>query len=103
MDRAGHANGAVDPVSGIAIGCRTFPLDPGSPSIYNATVRMADTTPYLGHRCSNYNGGAGLTEREAWNAAIGEAIERYCASVIQYETLRFGSWRDLENQANPLH
>jgi ribosomal protein S12 methylthiotransferase accessory factor len=103
MDNRAQATDAVDPLTGIAIGCRTFPLDPGSPAVFNATVRMADTTPYLGHRCGNYNGGAGLTEEEARNAALGEAIERYCASVVRKETLQFGSWRELQDRANLLH
>jgi ribosomal protein S12 methylthiotransferase accessory factor len=94
----------LDPLTGIVTGLRTIPLDHGSPSIFNASVRMADTSSYLGHKCFGRNGGAGLTEMDAWNAALGEAIERYCVSAVDPQRLHFGSWKELEKKSeNPLH
>lgn len=96
------AEGILDPLTGIATSGRILHRDPGSPTIFTATVQMADTKPYLGHRGDAYNSGAGLSEQEAWNAAIGEAVERYSVSVQRPEKMVFGSWEELQ-PLNPLH
>lgn len=94
----------LDPLTGITTGLRTITLDPGSPEIFNATVRMADTSLYLRDRCHGRNGGAGLSEREAWNAALGEAVERYCVSAVDPAAIVFGSWNELRHGIpSPLH
>ena len=92
-----------DGLTGIANACRTLPIDPGSPSIFQVTVRMADTTPYLGHRGDYYNSGAGLSEEAAWNAGLGEAVERYCVSAVRPAAIRVAPWRSLSSAANALH
>lgn len=97
------ARDLVDPALGIALGCRIIPVDPGSPAVFNASVRMTSTTAFLGHQCHPNNGGAGLDEISARNAAIGEATERYCVSVVDRRVLRFGSYRQLADDGNPLH
>ncbi len=72
----------LDPLTGIATGVRLIPRPPGGPRIFNATMRMADTTGYLGVQANDRNGGAALDEEGARSAALCEGIERYCAAAI---------------------
>ncbi len=94
---------ALDSVTGIVTGLRKVPREPGAPNIFNVTVRMADTSVYFGLPCNERNGGAGLTEDEALRAALGEGIERYCASAIDTTVMLTGSVADLERDGyHPL-
>ncbi len=92
----------LDALGGIGVGWHLVPFDPGAPSIYNVTIRMAKTTPYLQHQVNEFNGGAGLDPEDAKWAAIGESVERYCSGVLLPERFVFGSWKELQSQ-NPLH
>jgi ribosomal protein S12 methylthiotransferase accessory factor len=56
---------------------------------------MADTSTYFPLGCFDSNGGAGLTRDEAYHAALGEALERYCCSVYFKDDLVFGSYREV--------
>jgi ribosomal protein S12 methylthiotransferase accessory factor len=96
------AGDLVDRLTGIADGCRTLPVDPGGPSIFQVTVRMADTTAFLGHSGDRYNSGAGLSEEAAWAAGIGEAVERYCVSAVRPHRMTLGSWASLPEDADAL-
>ncbi len=71
----------LDTLTGVATGLRLIPRPPGGPRIFNATTRMANTTGYLGVQANDRNGGAGLTVEAAKSAALGEAVERYCAAA----------------------
>jgi ribosomal protein S12 methylthiotransferase accessory factor len=94
---------AIDDLTGIANAVRTILLDPGSPDVFVATARMSDTTPYFGVRGDAFNSGAGLTERDAWDAGVGEAIERYCLSAVQPDRITLGSWSSLPESAGAIH
>lgn len=93
----------IDDVTGITNGVRSIPLDPGAPTVFAVTARMSDTTPYLGLKGDPYNSGAGLTEQAAWDAAVGETIERYCLAAIQPKRMTIGSWRSLPDSAAAVH
>ena len=74
-----------------------IPIEPGEPRIFNASVKMADTTRYNPRPCYDNNGGSGLTREQARNAAIGEGLERYCCSVFDPADLVLGSAAELSS------
>jgi ribosomal protein S12 methylthiotransferase accessory factor len=92
----------VDSVTGIVRWVSDIPVDPGEPEIFNCSVKMADTGAYLPLRCFDRNGGAGLTREQARRAGIGEAVERYCASVCFPDELTLGSYRELSRSGRAL-
>ncbi len=85
----------IDSHSGLIRWVFDLPIEPGEPQIFNAAVRMADTTRFMGRPCYDQNGGSGLTRAAARHAAVGEGLERYCASAWDPATLIFGTGRDL--------
>ena len=85
----------VDPVTGLIKWVYDLPVEPGEPALFNAAVKMADTSRYLGVPCYDQNGGSGLTRKSARQAAIGEGLERYCASACDPGRLIFGTANDL--------
>lgn len=93
----------LDPLTGFATGLRLIPRPPGGPRIFNATMRMADTTGYLGVQANDRNGGAGLTVEAAKSAALGEGVERYCAAAKDSMALTTASVDALlSNRENPV-
>jgi ribosomal protein S12 methylthiotransferase accessory factor len=94
---------AIDDLTGIANAVRTIFLDPGSPDVFVATARMSDTTPYFGVRGDAFNSGAGFSQRQAWDAAVGEAVERYCLSAVQPDRITLASWSSLDESAGAIH
>jgi len=81
----------VDELTGLVRWVIDIPVEPGEPRIFNASVKMADTTRYSPHPCYDNNGGSGMTRAAARAAAIGEGLERYCASQFSPEDLVFGT------------
>lgn len=75
-----------------------LPIEPGEPRIFNASVKMADTGRYMPAACFDNNGGSGLTREAARNAAIGEGIERYCATCYDAADLLFGTAQELSQR-----
>jgi ribosomal protein S12 methylthiotransferase accessory factor len=67
--------------------------EPTPPIIYQATLSHFDyrTAPAEERAAA----GKGLTEDQAMRAAIGEAIEHYCAAHINNEISRLASWAEL--------
>ena len=70
-------------------------MEPGEPRIFNCSARLAETALYSSAPVFEDNGGAGLTRAAARGAAIGEAMERYCAGLYGTEDLVFGTAGDL--------
>jgi ribosomal protein S12 methylthiotransferase accessory factor len=66
---------------------------PRPPFIYHATLAHFDhrTAP----ASERESAGTGSTEAEAMGAAIGEALERYCAAHIDPQVTRQRSWSDM--------
>lgn len=85
----------VDSLTGLVRWVIDIPIEPGEPRIFNASVKMADTARYSPYACYDNNGGSGLTLAAAREAAIGEGLERYCASQYDPATLVFASVADL--------
>lgn len=92
------ASMAVDSLTGLIRWVIDIPVEPGEPRIFNASVKMADTGRYSPHACYDNNGGSGLSQAAARGAAIGEGLERYCASQFSQDDLVFGSIQDLSGQ-----
>jgi ribosomal protein S12 methylthiotransferase accessory factor len=88
-------DGVIDSLTGIVRWVADLPIDPGEPEIFNCSVKMADTGVYQPLRCFDRNGGAGLTRQAARRAAVGEAVERYCASACFPDQLSLGSYREV--------
>ena len=88
---AAPAPSPVDPRTGIIHELGDLPWAAGEPEIFNCFVRMARTERYLGVPCYDMNGGAGLTLSAARAAAVGEGLERYCASVYDPAELKVGN------------
>jgi ribosomal protein S12 methylthiotransferase accessory factor len=85
----------VDDRTGLIRWVLDIPIEPGEPTVFNASVKMSDTTRYNPQPCYDNNGGSGLTREEAQSAAIGEGLERYCCSVFDQSDLILGSRREL--------
>ncbi len=64
---------------------------------------MCDSGKYFPVRCYDSNGGAGLTREAAYQAAIGEAIERYCCSVFFPDDLILGAYTEVQEHGRALH
>lgn len=94
---------AIDSETGIIRWLSEIPVEPGEPEIFNYAAKMADTGKYLPLRCVDNNGGAGLTREQAYFAAVGEALERYCCSIYFKDDLRLGSHGQVSQVARALH
>lgn len=90
----------VDDLTGLVRWVLDIPAEPGEPTIFNASVKMAATTVYNEHPCYDNNGGSGLTAQDARGAALGEGLERYCCSVYDHGDLLVGSYDEV-SRAHP--
>lgn len=71
--------------------------EPVPPFIYQATLSHFDyRNPNSSERVS---AGKGISETEAVRSAIGEAVERYCASHVDNFATRMAAWADVESHA----
>ncbi len=96
------ATGVLDSETGIVRYVAEIPSEPGETSLLNYSAKMADTLTYLPLSCFDANGGAGLTHEAARWAALGEAVERYCASVFFRDELVLGSHAELSAERRVL-
>lgn len=85
----------VDDATGLIRWVSDIPVEPGEPAVFNASVKMAETTVYNPQPCYDNNGGSGFTREQARGSAIGEGLERYCCSVYAAEDLVRGSVEEL--------
>jgi ribosomal protein S12 methylthiotransferase accessory factor len=68
--------------------------EPNPPIIYQATLSHFDYR--MAPAEERAAAGKGLTENEAIRAAIGEAIEHYCAAHVDNRITRVANWAELE-------
>ena len=68
--------------------------EPSPPVIYQATLSHFDYRK--GEPAARMNAGKGLTETEAVRGAIGEAVEHYCASQVNPQTVFLAPWSKVE-------
>jgi ribosomal protein S12 methylthiotransferase accessory factor len=90
-----------DPRSGLVRRCLELPLEPDDPRLFCfvAELARAENEPDAIGPGMRYGCGLGLTRQRAAEAALGEALERYCASVYDHELLRHAAYEDLDEAA----
>lgn len=96
----------VNDRTGLIQGLYELPLAPNDPKVFMVGARLADHSRWLPNDIPSLirqAGGAGLKLWEAKAAAIGESIERYCASIRFHDELVFGSYRDLKDEYQMPH
>jgi ribosomal protein S12 methylthiotransferase accessory factor len=83
----------VDPITGLVPFLFETEMARSDPDLFVFAAQSADVG---NHTEVNLTGSsAGLTLASAADAAIGEAVERYCASIVHPEDLVFGTYEDL--------
>lgn len=83
-----------------------LPVQPNDPKLFMMGARLGDNSRWLPERVPSVLrdcGGAALTRWEAKAAAIGECIERYCASIIWHDELVYASYGELHNDYRLPH
>jgi len=100
--KAGPQPRLLDKETGIVRWVSELPLEPGEPEIFNFSAKMSDTSRYLPLGCFDSNGGAGLSRQAAYNAALGEAVERYCSSVYFPDDLILASAEQMQARGRAL-
>jgi ribosomal protein S12 methylthiotransferase accessory factor len=92
----------IDDETGIVRWVAEIPREPGEPEIFNYSTQMCDTSVFLPVQCHNSNGGASLTQEGAFRAAVGEAVERYCCSVFDFEHLPLSPYTEVSSDIRAL-
>jgi ribosomal protein S12 methylthiotransferase accessory factor len=88
---------AVSDRTGIIRRVAVFASEPGEPRVFHAECRLANTDYLCGDSasCLPATTGAGLTEDLALACALGEGVERYCASVYDPASFLLASYEEL--------
>ncbi|HEY6246712.1 MAG TPA: YcaO-like family protein [Pyrinomonadaceae bacterium] len=73
--------------------------EPNPPVMYQAVLSHFDYR--IAPRLERFAAGKGRTDSEAIRAALGEAIEHYCASHVNKDITRFATWKDLPHAVAP--
>lgn len=68
--------------------------EPSPPIMYQATLSNFDYR--VAPPEERMAAGKGLTDEEAMRAALGEAVEHYCAAQVNEQTTRLAKWAELE-------
>ena len=94
-----------DPLVGVVQHTQPISMQPGDPDVFAYTATTADITAYgYPQKVAGHGSGAGLTSLSAHQAAVGEAVERYAASVVHPEDLLYGTYDDMVAAGeNPIH
>src|SRR5579872_7248824 len=92
----------VDDDFGLVRWLSEVPQEPGDPKIFNYAVEMAATDEYLPLICFTNNGGAALTRDLGRRAALGEAVERYCSSVLFPEDLTLATYAEISRRGRAI-
>jgi ribosomal protein S12 methylthiotransferase accessory factor len=95
-------DGVLDPDTGLIRYVAEISAEPGEPPLLNYSAKMSHTVTYLPLGCYDANGGAGLTHDSARRAALGEAVERYCASVYFRDELPLATYAELSTTGRAL-
>jgi YcaO cyclodehydratase, ATP-ad Mg2+-binding len=73
------------------------PIEPNPPIIYHALLSHFDFK--RAKQSERIAAGKGASESEAIGSAIGEAVERYCASHVNQQALRHANWQVVGSSA----
>jgi ribosomal protein S12 methylthiotransferase accessory factor len=86
---------AVDPKVGIIRSAEFMRVTENEASVFVAYADPCDTTALAGIESSNRGGACATDPERAFLRACGEAIERYCSSFFELDTLELASEEDL--------
>lgn len=84
---------------GLIRGVREIMALPGDPAVFGAACVHADVAPYLGAGIEGHSGAVGFTWEEAYAAAVGECVERYCCACCWPGSLLRASKNELGGSA----
>ena len=87
--------------TGVIKGVFEQSIEQDDPLVFSFGALMGDTSRFSRHRCGTRSGGAGLTRDQAFAAAVGEAIERYCSNFYDPECFIYSSYERLDEAAVP--
>ncbi|MFB6248195.1 MAG: YcaO-like family protein, partial [Salinibacter sp.] len=73
----------------------TSRVAPNDPDLFVCSVETPNISHYTRRPFLGDCGGAGLTKMDAKAAAIGETVERYCASIYYDRDLTLGTYREV--------
>ena len=92
-----------DPLAGIVRECLELALDPGESRVFCVIAEATHPERFRpdASACGRYGCGVGLTVEQATRAAVGEVLERYCASIYDPALLQFASFDELSDAAIP--
>ena len=85
----------VDAATGIIRALTQIAVTPGNPDLHMYLARTASANADCGGRSLDFTGGAALTRSRALAAAIGESIERYCASTFESQDFVLGTYEEI--------
>lgn len=96
-------NLVYDPLTGIVAFLGERECDPTDPDVFIVAAQSADLAVLGFAPAENriVGSGAGLTYEQAFWAACGETVERYCAAIIPTEELMVGSYSELVAKGVP--
>jgi ribosomal protein S12 methylthiotransferase accessory factor len=81
--------------TGVIKAVTELPIEQDDPLVFSFGTEMADTRRYSATQCSNRSGGAAISQGEAFLAAIGEAVERYCSNFYVRSELILSRYVDM--------
>lgn len=93
----------IDPTYGIIRDITVAQSLPDEPAIFTTKVDRKHPDQLTdGYPLSPSEGGCALDQSQAIISGIGEAVERYCASIYRNESLCNSTYQDLEKALDPM-
>lgn len=93
----------VDPRTGIVAEVKQLLVDDDEPRFVHYLSRAAHTEAFGYLDNFGNNGGVGMNADTAIAKALGEAVERYCGAMFDYDDLQWASYAELGAPATPPH
>lgn len=91
----------VDPRTGVINEIYELPIDDDDPDFFHYLSTTCDTARFSTLKCFSSNGGVSTDRYVAIAKAMGEAVERYCSALFEYDDLVVSSFRELGEAATP--
>lgn len=73
--------------------------EPGGPNFFHYRAQASNTSAFSRETNFKHSGGASAIRESAMAKAIGEALERYCPALFDFEELLLCSWREAPSSA----
>jgi ribosomal protein S12 methylthiotransferase accessory factor len=91
----------VDPEVGVIREISELPVDDDDPNFFHYLSTSCDTARFTTLKNFSNNGGVSTTRERAIAKAIGEAVERYCSAIFDYDDLLIAPYEALTAPATP--